>query len=512
MTRAIERPSPSRAASASLEYAPDTLAVPDPADPALPTPTLAREGESVGTARLERSVSAPSVDLAREALRLQAVMHAHADLATAADALVGELARTFRAERVSIGLRARGSTRLLAASGELERVQVSGRQRALEHAMDEAIDQAAIVRWPVEPGDPPRIGALHAQYARLTQSRVTTVPLIDGERVIGALTVEHPPGEVHDPATMRDAADLTAPLGPLIELRRLAEANGLARWRLLEARRAPVQRRRRAVSWAAGAGVLLLACFPVSDRVGAPVRVEGEVQRLLVSPVDGFIGAVHARPGDAIRAGQVIAELAREELDLELDRWAAAVAQHENAYRNALVRGERAQYAASLARAAEAQAELARVQAQIERTRLVAPFDGLLIRGDLSQSLGGPVRRGEALLTVAPAGRHRVIAEIDEKDIERLRPGTTGTVVLSALPDRAFAVRVQRLSPSATSREGRTFYEVEANPDAEPLSLRPGLQGQVRFDGGRSPLAIALGRRVFDWMRLQLWSVGAWLS
>ncbi len=446
----------------------------------------------------------------RLALHLQAVVHAQGDLATATDALTGELAHTFRAERVSIGLSDRGSIRLVAASAELERLEGSGRVRALEYAMDEAVDQAAIIRLPADSAEPPRITALHAQYARLTQSRLTTLPLIDGEQVFGAITFEHVP-EAPLPEVMREVADVIAPLGPLLALRRLTEARGLARWRLLRARETPDQRSRRITLWIAAALLTIAALFPVTDRVGAPVRVEGEVQRMLVAPVDGYIGAVHARPGDAVRSGQVLAELAREELELERDRWSATLAQHENAYRNALVRGERAQYASSIARAAEAQAELERIQTQIARSQLVAPFDGLLIRGDLSQSLGAPVRRGEALLTVAPAGRHRVIAEIDEQDIGRLQPGSAGTMVLAALPDHAIAVTVQRISPAATSRDGRTFYEVEANPASEPASLRPGLQGQVRFDGGRSPLAIALGRRLLDWLQLQLWSVGAWL-
>ena len=154
---------------------------------------------------------------------------------------------------------------------------------------------------------------------------------------------------------------------------------------------------------------------------------------------------------------------------------------------------------------------LDRVEAQIARSRLVAPFDGVLIRGDLSQSLGAPVRRGEVLLTVAPEGRHRVIAEIDERDIGRLPGDAQGTLVLTALPSQRFAVTVQRRSPVATSRDGRTFYEVEAAPaDGAQASMRPGLQGQVRFDAGRSALAIAWGRWLIDWIRLRLWSAGTW--
>ncbi len=445
------------------------------------------------------------------ALRLQAVVHAHHDLATAADAVAHELAQAFGAERVSIALRDRGSARLLAGSAEPERLPGSGHARALEYAMDEAIDQAAVIRWPAEAGDLPRITALHAQYSRLTQSRLTTIPLVDDERVIGAITFEHPLAAAL-PESMHHASDLLAPLAPLLALRQIAEAGWLARWRLRAARQSPDNRRRRRLAWTIASFCVLVALIPVADRVGAPVRVEGEVQRALVSPVDGYIGAVHARPGDLVRSGQVLAELARDDLELERDRWAATLAQHENAYRNALVRGERPQYAAAVARASEARAELERVQAQIARSQLSAPFDGLLISGDLTQSLGAPVRRGEVLLTVSPRGRHRIMAEIDEHDIERVREGAGGIVVLAALPDRRIDVTVKRIFPAAVSRDGRTFYEAETLPASEFDALRPGLLGQVRFEGGRSPLVLALGRRLFDWMRLQLWSAGAWLS
>jgi hypothetical protein len=143
----------------------------------------------------------------------------------------------------------------------------------------------------------------------------------------------------------------------------------------------------------------------------------------------------------------------------------------------------------------------------------VAPFDGILIRGDLSQSLGAPVRRGEVLLTVAPEGRHRVIAEIDERDIGRLPSDARGTLVLTAMPSQRFAVTVRRGSPVAISRDGRTFYEVEAAPvDDTQAGMRPGLQGQVRFEAGRNALAIAWGRWLIDWLRLRLWSAGTWFA
>jgi len=459
--------------------------------------------------------ASPAPDRALErmrfALRLQGVVCEQPTLALAAHALAVEVARAYSADRVSIGLRRGGSTRLLASSAEPDPVAGAARVRALEQAMDESIDQASLITVPPPAGSPPRITALHAQYQRIAGGCLCSAPLVDTHHVIGALTLEFPATD-RPPGGIEALADTLAAVAPVLALRRAAEAHGIERLRLRWARRASEPGRRRL--WGAGIGlaVVALAVVPVADRVGAPARVEGEVQRALVSPVDGFLGAVHARPGDAVRAGQVLAELSREDLELERDRWSASLAQHESAYRNALARGERAQYATSQARAAEAQAELARIEAQISRSQLVAPFDGVLIRGDLTQSLGAPVRRGETLMTVAPVDRYRVIAEVDEHDIARLALGARGTLVLTALPDERIPVIVNRMPPAATSRDGRTFYEAETMPGDAPPALRPGLQGQIRFDGERAPLALAAGRRLLHWARLRLWSLGAWLA
>ena len=68
-----------------------------------------------------------------------------------------------------------------------------------------------------------------------------------------------------------------------------------------------------------------------------------------------------------------------------------------------MARADRSQLVISQARADEARAQLALVDEQLGRTRIEAPFDGVVIRGDLSQSLGSPVQRGDVLLTVVLA-------------------------------------------------------------------------------------------------------------
>ena len=72
---------------------------------------------------------------------------------------------------------------------------------------------------------------------------------------------------------------------------------------------------------------------------------------LKAAPVDGFVHQVHVRPGDVVQQGQLLAELSRDELQLERRRWQSEAQQQEHAYGEALARHERTQMVIALSRA-----------------------------------------------------------------------------------------------------------------------------------------------------------------
>jgi multidrug efflux pump subunit AcrA (membrane-fusion protein) len=260
----------------------------------------------------------------------------------------------------------------------------------------------------------------------------------------------------------------------------------------------------------AGAAVLLLTALPflpAEYRISAPARLEGSVQRALVAPADGFLRQVNVRPGDSVKAGQVLAELAEEDLQLERRKWESELAQYENSASSALAHADRTQYVVNQSRADEAQAQLDLVNKQLDRSRVVAPFDGVVIKGDLSQSLGAPLQRGEILLTVAPAGEFRLLVEVDERDIDEVRTGQTGSLALGAF-ERSLPFRVSRVTPMATARDGRNFFEVEGTFSESPASLRPGLQGVAKIGAGTRALGWIWTHRLVEWARMTLWSWG----
>ena len=451
--------------------------------------------------------------LAARVLQFQAAVLSHEKFAESAAAFATEVGALLRFDRAAIGFCAGSHTRVVATSDTADFESNADLFRSFTAAMDEALDQGTTVALPALPATRPLITLAHAELGRRYGGAVCTVPLVSRGTAFGALTLVR-----SDPASpsAEDIAlceHLACIVGPILELKHESERAWHHRlWgsvRSLARRIAQPGNAMAKVGAGAAAALLVALLFvPVQYRVGAQARVEGSVQRALVAPADGFLRQVHARPGDRVKADQVLAELAEDDLRLEHRKWQSEFTQHENAASAALARTDRAQYVINQAKADEARAQLELVDTQLSRSRVVAPFDGVVIKGDLSQSLGAPLRRGEVLLTVAASDEFRLLIEVDERDIASVVAGQKGTVALGALTDRALRFRVERVTPVATARDGRNFFEVEGTLVEAAPGLRPGLQGVAKIEAGSHPLAWIWTHRFIDWLRLTLWAWG----
>ncbi len=140
------------------------------------------------------------------------------------------------------------------------------------------------------------------------------------------------------------------------------------------------------------------------------------------------------------------------------------------------------------------------------RTRLIAPFGGIVVRGDLSQSMGSPVERGDVLFELAPVEGFRIILEVDERDISEVAVGQRGYLTLSALPGQPLPLLVERITPVATADDGRNFFRVDAKLEEPTRALRPGMEGVAKIDVGQRRLIWIWTHSLVDWVRLWIWT------
>lgn len=463
---------------------------------------------AMGTEACASGAAAGAGDL----LRLQATMLWQRGFAQAAAALATALCDRLTCDRVAVGWVHGDCSAVVALSHAADfdpRQAVSERIAA---AMDEALEQASTVIVPPREGALPQVSLAHAELTGTDGRSVCTVLLADAGTPIGALTFERASTRftADEVVFCEDTAALAA---PILSLKRSAERGWAAStadavhglWTKLAS---PEGRRARLWLAAGGLAATVALFVPIPYYIAAPARLEGSVQRVVVAPVDGFLEQVNVRPGDLVKSGQIMAELATQDLQAERLKRRSELAQHENVYKAALARADRTQLVINQARAAEAQAQLQLVENQLQRAQLRAPFDGIVIKGDLPQQLGAPVQRGEVLLTLAPDDRYRLIVEVDERDVALVAAGLQGRLALAAAPESVFDFNVVRLLPVAVAADGRNFFEVEGALEAEGKALRPGMRGVAKIGAGRRSAAWIATHRMLDWLRLAAWSVG----
>ena len=160
-----------------------------------------------------------------------------------------------------------------------------------------------------------------------------------------------------------------------------------------------------------------------------------------------------------------------------------------------------------LAQLDQAQAQLALVDEQLARTEMVAPFDGVIVSGDLTQMLGAPLERGQALFEIAPLDAYRVVLQVDEHRIADVRAGQRGELVLSPMPSQRFPILLEKVTPVSAAKDGRNHFRVEAQLEAGPdPRLRPGMEGVAKIAVDDRHLIWIWTRELLNWVKLKAWA------
>lgn len=452
------------------------------------------------------------LDATTAALDLIAVALEPRGFRAACNAAVTELATRLDCNQVSIGFLRRGQVRVTALSHSAQFGRRMNLVRAIGAAMDEAIDQECIVLYPPPAGRDMYVMRAHEELARTFDTGpILTVPVEADGRFIGAVTMERPRQASFEQSTIELCDGVASMLGPLLEEKRrndrfiftkIAESLWIQVKRLFGPRYVV-----RKLVVLVLAGLVTFFAFATGQyRVTSPAILEGRIQRSIVAPFDGYVASERARAGETVARGTVLATLDDKDLVLERLRWTTTRNQHQTEFSRALAERERAEVNIIRAQIEQADAQIALIDEQILRTRLMAPFDGILVTGDLSQSIGAAVQRGEELFKIAPLDSYRVILEVDETDVTSVAEGQRGILLVSSIPDQPLPYTVEMITPVAVASEGRNFFRVEATLEQVSERLRPGMHGVAKTDVDRRLLVWIWTRNVITWLRITLWS------
>lgn len=252
---------------------------------------------------------------------------------------------------------------------------------------------------------------------------------------------------------------------------------------------------------------------PAPRRVAAEGRVSGypgsEVR--IAAERGGRFTRVLVAEGQAVRAGELLAELDSDELRAALAEARARITEAEAEVKLAQVNRERRERLVreqivaahdldqasrdldiARARLETAAAEAARYDAQLRKTRIVAPIAGTVI--DRQVDTGETVETGDHAFTLANLGRLRIDAEADEADAGALAVGASVAITADGYEGRSWKGTIEEIADAVTLRKlkaqdpGRptdTRIVAVKVAFAEPSPLKLGTTVELRIEPPR---------------------------
>lgn len=432
--------------------------------------------------------------------------------------LVNYVATQLQATRVCLGLQ-HPELQLEAVSFSASYDARTAPMRAILNSMGEAIEQGRNLSCSANGHQAQGVHLCHQQLLQDNRLQLVTTLILDVRKkqqdsrlppsIAGALTIEH-----SELIQLRDeqwqfVQRLLELVAPLLQLKMAAEAGLMqqakVRGRHWLGQRLGEKQLARKLLLGATAVFLVSLCLPVRYEVRSEAVLQGAYKNVLVAPQDGYLALIKVRPGDAVKQGDLLAQLKDDELYLERRKLASQQQQYQQEYDNALANANRVQAAIANAQVDQASAQLQLIEQELGRTQLLAPVAGIVVSDDISQSLGAPVKQGQVLFEIAAATDFIVQIFVDERDITSIAIGQVGNLKLASLPGEKFSFKVSAITPISQIKEGRNYFRVEAKLDKESQLLRPGMTGSARTAGERRLLGWIWFHDIWHWLRITFW-------
>ncbi|WP_374432710.1 efflux RND transporter periplasmic adaptor subunit [Inhella sp.] len=207
---------------------------------------------------------------------------------------------------------------------------------------------------------------------------------------------------------------------------------------------------------------------------------------------------VEAQVGDAVKKGQLLAQLASETLEAELAATRAGLREAEVAARDAAAQAARVQAlaggdavsaqqveqlqasaAAAAARLESLKAQLRAAEVRLSHTRVLAPDDGVIAAREALP--GAMAQPGQELFRLIRQGRLEWRAEVPAPELAQLKPGQA--VTLTPVGGQPLEGRVRVVAPKVdpATRNGLVYVDL-----LKPGAARAGMfaRGEFQLQSG----------------------------
>jgi len=249
----------------------------------------------------------------------------------------------------------------------------------------------------------------------------------------------------------------------------------------------------------------------VQPSAGTPILtasgyVVARRKAVVSAKIQGRLSELRVEEGSVVREGEILARLESIDYEASVARARAAVQRAEadlGEYRRQLrlsevlarqkiVSEDQREAAASRVKIAEAQvaqaaADLAYAEAQLQNTVIRAPFSGVVVKkmAEVGESVA-PIPPGVnistssgAIVALADLGTLEVEADVAEANVAKVAGGQPAEVTVEAIPDRRYKAVLRQVIPTADRT--KATVQVKVTILDKDKDLKPEMSAKVTF-------------------------------
>jgi len=288
----------------------------------------------------------------------------------------------------------------------------------------------------------------------------------------------------------------------------------------------------------------------LAKSVVATGKIEPITKVEIKSKASGIVKKLYVEYGEHVKAGQLLAELDREQIEAQVRESKAALAGAMADYERSKVDAqgvdvptlkrayERAQemakagvvsssalddaqrnYELAVNKQSVAKAQLAVNKAKVDQSRaqletqqenlsyatIVAPIDGLILSRDVEvgDAVSSILVLGSSATLVMTEGDTREVyvkGKVDESDIGKVYLGQAARIKVESFKDETFNGKVTKISPMGTEKDNVTTFEVRASIENSTGKLKAAMtaNAEIILEEHKGVLMIPEGAIIYD--------------
>src|SRR5208282_3706434 len=264
---------------------------------------------------------------------------------------------------------------------------------------------------------------------------------------------------------------------------------------------------------------LLLLIPPFPSKVSTDFILEPGEDAHVRAEVPGIVGKIFVREGDAVKTGEVLAELENPEIVAEAEVLSRQLALASGNVRTAQERPQVKDPAAAIRERTRLEAELNVAEKRKDELAIRAPHDGIVKEPAVEQRTGEYLGAGAEFCQVVDRSTMRARVLVRDWELNRVGTGANAQMKVLPFPYRTYSGRVEQILPAAAiehpvaqpeklerlGQELTNYFAVVVDFPNSDGSLREGMTGTAKISSKSSSIGWRMGRAGWHWVRSQVW-------